>query len=89
MKVLKFYFRIGVNEPKNFFDMSYMTELVPGYQNFFTVKATKTIASSDIKDTLTPLERSCRFPDEMPMNMTLFNSYSKAACKFECMISIM
>ena len=68
--------------------MRYITELVPGYTNDFIVKATQTVADSDIKFKLLPLERNCRFDDELPENMTVFKKYSQAACKFECMISI-
>ena len=66
--------------------MSFTTELVPGYINSVTVKPTETVSSQAIKE-LSPLERNCRFNDEMPSNMTLFKNYSKAACKFECMIA--
>ena len=78
---------MGINEPKNFFDMNFMTQLVPGYFNMVTIKATKTEASSDIKD-ISPLHRNCRFGNELPDNMTLFKNYSMAACQFECMIGI-
>ena len=84
-----FFLRIGINAPKNFFDMNYMTEVVPGFTNYVTIKPTKIISSNDLKGHLSPLERSCRFSDEIPNNMTLFKGYSKAACQFECMISIM
>ena len=65
-----------------------MIELVPGYTNEITVKPTKTIADSSIKNSLTPQQRQCRFSDEIPDNMTLFKHYSKAACDFECRITI-
>ena len=81
-------FRIGINEPKNFFDMSQMTELMPGHTNYFIVKAIATIADEGIKEKLSPHQRNCRFSDEMPPNMTLFKNYSKAACMFECLIMI-
>ena len=80
-------FRMGINEPRNFFDMSFMTELVPGFSNYFTIKPTGTDADSNIED-ISPLHRNCRFGNEMPDNMTLFKTYSKAACQFECMIDI-
>ena len=81
-------FRIGINEPNNFFDMSYMTELMPGHTNYFTIKPIATIADDGMKDKLSPHQRNCRFSDEMPQNMTLFKNYSKAACMFECLIMI-
>ena len=65
-----------------------MTELVPGFINYFTVKPIATIADNDMKDKLSPHQRNCRFSDEMPPNMTLFKNYSKAACIFECLIMI-
>ena len=78
---------MGINEPHNFFDMRFMTEVIPGFVNSFTIKPTKIIATNDIRD-LSPLERKCRFDDEKPDNMTLFKKYSNAACKFECMVSM-
>ena len=68
--------------------MRYMIELVPGYTNEITVKPTKTLADSSIENSLTPQQRQCRFGNEMPDNMTLFKHYSKAACDFECRVSI-
>ena len=79
---------MGINEQRNFFDMKYMTEVVPGFINDFTIKATETVADIGIKSNLSPLERNCRFNDELPENMTIFKKYSQAACKFECMVSI-
>ena len=65
-----------------------MTEVVPGYINYVTIKPTEIVGSNDIKEKLTPLQRNCRFSDELPENMTLFTKYSMEGCKFECMISI-
>ena len=31
-------------------------------------------------------KRNCRFSDEIPQNMTMFNKYSASACKFDCMM---
>ena len=80
-------YRIGIYEPRNFFDVNFMTELVPGYINEITIKPTKTDASKDIED-VSPLRRNCRFSHELPKNMTLFKNYSMAACQFECMINV-
>ena len=63
-----------------------MKELVPGFVNEFTIKATRTLASVTIRD-VSPLCRNCRFDNEMPENMTLFTNYSMSACQFECMLS--
>ena len=79
--------RIVFGEPRNFFNVHYMTELVPGFTNEFSIKPTRTQASVDIKD-VSPLRRNCRFGNELPENMTLFKNYSMAACQFECMIDI-
>ena len=68
--------------------MNYIIEVVPGYINHITVKPTEIEANRDIRYELTPLERNCRFSDELPSNMTLFTNYSMEGCKFECMASI-
>ena len=68
--------------------MNYIIEVVPGFINHITVKPTEIEANGDIKHELTPLERNCRFSDELPDNMTLFANYSLEGCKFECMVSI-
>ena len=65
-----------------------MTRIEPGFLNQFTIKPTEISANDNLKQTLTPLERNCRFKDEMPSNMTLFQHYSMAACQFECMVTI-
>ena len=81
-------FRIGINPPGIFFDMFSATKLLPGHHTTFSIKPTKIVADESLRDTLSPLQRNCRFEDEMPNNMTLFTNYSMAACQFECMISI-
>ena len=84
----KYDFRLGINPPGMFFDMTKASKLLPGHQTIFEIKPTKVITDKNLRHDLTPLQRNCRFSDEIPDNMTLFNNYSMAACKFECMLSI-
>ena len=57
-----------------------------GRHTTFSIRPLEVVTDTTIG--LTPLQRNCRFHDEIPDNMTLFNSYSMAACKFECMLTI-
>ena len=81
-------FRVGINPPSMFFNMLSAIKLLPGHHTIFSIKPTKIVADKNLEYDLTPLERNCRFQDEIPDNMTLFTNYSMAACQFECMISI-
>ena len=71
-----------------FFDMTFATKLMPGHHTTLQIKPTKVVTDQNLRFDLTPLQRNCRFFDELPDNMTLFNEYSMAACKFECMLLI-
>ena len=71
-----------------FFDMTNPIKLMTGHHNIFSTIPSKIVAEESLKNSLLPLDRHCRFHDEMPENMTLFSNYSMAACQFECMISI-
>ena len=76
--------RIAIGESKNMFNAFFMKELVPGFVNEFTIKPTKTKANRNIKN-VSPLHRNCRFDDELPEDMVLFQKYSPTGCRFECM----
>ena len=82
------FFRIGINPPGMFFDMLSASKLYPGYHEIFSIRPTQVDVDENLRYDLTPTERNCRFHDEMPNNMTLFKNYSRAACQFECMLSI-
>ena len=64
-----------------------MTRVEPGFVNQFTITPTEISSDANLKESLLPLERNCRFKDEIPNNMTLFKHYSMAACQFECMVA--
>ena len=85
---LQNYFRLGINTPSTFFDMTGASKLKPGRHTTFSIRPTKLLADENVKSTLTPLQRNCRFGDELPENMTLFKTYTMAACKFECILTM-
>ena len=80
------HFRLGINSPHTFFDMAEARKVNAGRHTTFSIKPFKVVTDEDIG--LAPLQRNCRFHDEIPDNMTLFNNYSMAACKFECILTI-
>ena len=82
------FFRIGINPSNMFFDMTNAIPLLTGHLNIFSTTPSEIVAEESLRRSLLPLDRHCRFHDEMPENMTLFSNYSRAACQFECMISI-
>ena len=84
--MLIMHFRLGINSPQAFFDMTEARKVNAGRHTTFSIKPFKVATDEDIG--LTPLQRNCRFHDEIPDNMTLFNGYSMAACKFECVLTI-
>ena len=59
-----------------------------GRHTTFSIRPLKVETDPNTRSGLTPLQRNCRFSDELPENMTLFTKYSMEGCKFECMISI-
>ena len=50
-----------------------------------TIKPVRVVSDENVKTSVEPLSRNCRFNDEIPENMTLFKSYSMVGCRFECM----
>ena len=86
--MLTIRFRLGINSPQAFFDMTEARKVNAGRHTTFSIKPLKVGTDANTKSGLTPLQRNCRFHDEIPENMTLFNSYSMAACKFECILTI-
>ena len=88
VEIFYLIFRIGINPPNMFFDMTNAIKLMIGHQNIFSTIPSEIVAEESLKNSVLPLDRHCRFHDEMPENMTLFSNYSMGACQFECMISI-
>ena len=81
-----YIFRIGINNPHQFFDLFDPTEIESGFKVVFKLWPNVITMDQDLKSQLTVTERRCRFSDEVPENMTLFNMYSPSACKFDCMV---
>ena len=86
--MLIIHFRLGINSPQAFFDMTEARKVNAGRHTTFSIKPLKVGTDANTRSGLTPLQRNCRFHDEIPENMTLFNSYSMAACTFECILTI-
>ena len=87
MTKIKFHFRIGINNMYSPFDMiSTPTLLSKGYKTLITVKPIEVHTDPILEFNLDPERRKCRFKNEIPDNMTLFNNYSMAGCLFECRI---
>ena len=79
-------FWLSINSKEAYFDSSHAPTIIrPGYKTIITIKPTQVISDKSLKRELTPLQRNCRFSNELPENMTLFSSYSMAGCRFECM----
>lgn len=80
-------FRVGINSMHSFFDMtSTPTLLSKGYKTLITVKPIEVHTHPSLELALDPERRRCRFKNEVPDNMTLFNEYSMAGCSYECKI---
>ena len=83
--MMKYHFRIGISNSDSFIDVNVNPTLVQrGFKTLIKVQPSVTISDNGIKD-LTIEDRQCRFQDEIPEDMTLFQKYSPAACRFECM----
>ena len=78
--------RIGINNPYEYFDLFDATEIESGFKVIVKVWPTVISMDPELKSRLTIEERRCRFSDEVPKNMTLFNKYTTSACTFECMV---
>ena len=80
-------FKVGINSKHAFFDMtSTPTLLSKGHKTLITVKPIEVHTHPSLKLALDPERRRCRFRNEVPDNMTLFNEYSMAGCFYECKI---
>ena len=66
--------------------MSYDVEIQAGYKTIIKVNPSIMKMDPDLKSKLSIAKRSCRFSDEIPENMTMFNKYSLSACRFDCMM---
>ena len=78
-------FLVSVSSSSNYFDMISSTTLIP--KGFHTIISTTPVTVKSDPDLRTKdlAKRKCRFPDEIPQNMTLFAKYSMKGCIFECM----
>ena len=72
--------------PQTYFDMMTYIEIKRGYKTTLTISILNVIEpDSDMRNLLRVEERKCRYPDEVPGNMTFFAQYSQSGCTFECM----
>ena len=55
-----------------------------GFKALLKVKPLQVVSDEDIRG-LTISDRNCRFDDELPEDMVLFQKYSPTGCRFECM----
>ena len=81
-------FRVGVSAAEEFFDidMGYDVEIQNGYINIIKMYPSVMKMDPELKTKIEIHKRNCRFSDEIPQNMTMFNQYSASACKFDCMM---
>ena len=61
-------------------------EVESGAKVEITIWPTVIKMDAKMKSLLTIEQRKCRFPDEIPENLTLFTKYSTSACSFDCML---
>ena len=66
--------------------MSYDVNIQSGYKTIIKVNPSIIKMDPDLKGKLDIGKRNCRFSDEIPENMTMFNKYSLSACRFDCMM---
>ena len=79
------HFRLAINSPDEFFDIGQeYIHIQPGTINVIRVKPSQLVSSDDVKS-VNIAARKCRFEDEIPENMTMFQSYSRKACLYDCM----
>ena len=77
--------RLGITSPDEFFDIGQeYIHIQPGTINVIRVKPSQLVSTDDIKS-VSIAARNCRFEDEIPENMTMFQSYLRKACLFDCM----
>ena len=83
--MIKSHFRIGISNSDSFIDINVNpTTVQRGFKTLIKVQPSATVSDNGIKD-LSIEDRKCRFHDEMPKDMSLFQKYSPATCRFECM----
>lgn len=79
-------FVIGFNPSWKSFNMrSKVTRLRIGYETEVLITPFELTASERLRD-LSFAQRKCRFPDELPSDMTFFKRYSQEGCQFECLL---
>ena len=68
---------LGLNKENEPFEMlSKPTLIQRGFTTIINVKPTSFVTDIALKNKLDPSRRNCRFDDEMPQNMSLFQKYS-------------
>ena len=77
--------RIAVNHPNEFFNVDdNSVEVEPGTEVLIRVQPTELITDEGVIDL--PIEkRGCRLESEVPEEMTMFKTYTRSACNFNCM----
>ena len=72
--------------PQKYFNMMTNVKIKRGFKTTLTISISNVIEpDSDMKHLLSIEQRECRYSEEVPSNMTLFNEYSQSGCIFECM----
>ena len=85
MDIMQYHFRIGISNSDSLIDVNLdPTTVQRGFKTLIKVKPSVTVSDNGVKS-LSIEDRQCRFQDEIPDKMTLFQKYSPAACRFECM----
>ena len=77
--------RIAINHPNEFFNVEdNSVDVEPGTEVLIRVQPTELVTDEAVIDV--PVERrNCRLASEVPEDMTLFKSYSRSSCNFNCM----
>ena len=77
--------RIAINHPNEFFNVDdNSVEVEPGMEVLIRVQPTELVTDDAVIDV--PVEkRGCRLASEVPEEMTMFKTYSRSACNFNCM----
>ena len=76
-----------MNAESNYFDVETKPFIVKrGYRTIIKASISSiTETDPNLEHGMTIEERRCRFPHEVPENMTLFKEYTLQACVFDCM----
>ena len=79
------YFSVSINTPDEFYNvLQNSIDVEAGTEMLIRVKPVQLISEDSIRSE--PIEqRKCRFENEVPKDMPLFQIYSRNACLFNCM----